>query len=249
MDLSIRPICVGTLTEDKSLFTYLMNFGVKIEIPVLMWYIEGAEKRVLVDTGCCTPAWSREYHMPVTQTKDQEPLNALRRNGIMPEDIDIVILSHLHWDHSSNNGLFKNATFLVQKKELEYAASPLPVHLRGYEAPQLGMRPHYLGVKFTVIDGDHQVVPGVSIILTPGHSPGSQCVTVDTREGTYVIAADTVPLYENWAGKPPLLPHIASGIHVGLVESYESFKKIELVADSLLPGHDPAVLQKERYPD
>lgn len=107
----------------------------------------------------------------------------LREIGVMPEDIEIVILIHLHWDHASNNGLFKNATFLVQKKELEYASSPLPVHLKGYEAPQSGMRPHYLGVKYTVTSGDYEVVPGVSTILTPGHSPGSQCVAVETEKG------------------------------------------------------------------
>jgi len=226
-----------------------MNYGMKIDIPVLIWYIEGAEKSILVDTGCCDPEWSRKYHFPdLVQSEEQKPINALSRIGVRPEDIDIVLLTHLHWDHASNNGLFKDATFLVQKKELEYAASPLPVHLKGYEAPQLGMHPHYLGVKYTVIDGDYEVVPGVSTILTPGHSPGSQCVTVETGKGVYVIATDTVPLYDNWEGIPPLMPHIANAIHVGLVEYFESFKKIEQLADYVLPGHDPKVLEREHYP-
>lgn len=209
----------------------------------------GAEKKILVDTGCCSPEWSRKYHFPDSvQTEEQKPINALSRIGVRPEDIDTVILSHLHWDHASNNGLFKDATFLVQKKELEYASSPLPVHLKGYEAPQLGMHPHYLGVKYAVIDGDYEVVPGVSTILTPGHSPGSQCVAVETEKGVYLIATDTAPLYGNWEGNRPLMPHIANAIHVGLVEYFESFKKMEQVADYVLPGHDPKALEKEHYP-
>ncbi len=246
--LSIRPLCIGYLPIDKSLNTYLMNPGVRLETPLLIWYIEGAAKRILVDTGARDPEWNRKYHMVTTQTEDQRPINALSKIGLKPEDIEIVILTHLHWDHASNNDLFPNAEFIVQKSELEYAAAPLPVHLKGYEAPQLGMRPHYLGVKYTVIDGDYQVVPGVSTILTPGHSVGSQCVAVETARGTYVIAADTVPLYDNWEGNPPIISHIPNSIHVDLTDYFKSLEKIERVADHVLPGHDARVLCQDRYP-
>lgn len=247
-NLRIQPIKVGTIIGDKSAFTYLQNYGVQQEQPVLIWYIDGADKKVLVDTGPCNPDWAAKYHWPLKRTPEEEPSVALKRRGIDPESIDIVILSHLHWDHAFNNHLFPDAQFIVQEAELRYAICPLPVHAKGYEAVTIGMRPdYYTHTKFTVIRGDREIIPGISVILTSGHSPGSQCVVVETYKGNYVIASDTVPMFENWEGTD-LMKHIPSGIHVGLTECFESFEKIERVADFVLPGHDIKVLEQEWYP-
>lgn len=248
-DLRIRPIQVGTISGDKSALTYMCNYGVKYEQPALIWYIDGAEKKILVDTGPCDPEWSAKYHWPLTRTPEQEPATALKLAGIDPESIEIVILSHLHWDHAFNNHLFPNAEFIVQEAELRYAICPLPVHANGYEAVTIGMKPdYYTHTKYTVINGDQQIVPGVSVILTPGHSPGSQCVVVETKKGNYVIASDTVPLFENWEGTGHI-KHLPSTIHVGLVEYFESLEKIEKVADFVLPGHDMKVIEHQWYPE
>src|SRR3972149_878825 len=59
---------------------------------------------------------------------EQRPLAALARLGIRPEDIDIVINTHLHWDHCYNNHLFPRATIYAQRAELQYAIAPLPLH-------------------------------------------------------------------------------------------------------------------------
>ena len=248
-NLIIKPLDVGTLTGDRSNMTYLRNFGVKQTQPAIIWYIEGADKKILVDTGPCSPKWSQKHHWPLTRTKEQEPVNALKTIGINPEDIEIVILSHLHWDHAFNNHIFTNAEFIVQKAELEYAIAPLPVHMKGYESVAIGMKPDYFThTKYTIIEGDKEIIPSVSVILTPGHSPGSQCIVVDTAKGKYVIAADTVPLYENWFDGPPHMPHIPNTIHVGLVEYFKSFEKIEKIADFILPGHEPKVFEHSQYP-
>ena len=69
----------------------------------------------------------------------------LRQRGLEPGDIDVVINTHLHWDHCSNNALFPKATFYVQRDELGYACAPLPVHRQAYEKNP-GLSPGWLDV-------------------------------------------------------------------------------------------------------
>lgn len=248
-NLRIWPLDVGHITGDVSSFTYMRNYGTKMEQPCLIWYIEGASKRILVDTGPPDAEWSSKYHWPLTRTPEQEPLAALASIGRKPEDIEVVILSHLHWDHAFNNHLFPRAKFYVQKAELQYAVAPLPVHARGYEALTAGMRPDYLfKVPLTLIKGDAEICEGVSVMLTPGHSPGSMCVIVDTAEGKYVLATDTVPSYLNWENPDKVIPRLPSTIHVGLAEYFDSLAKIEAIRGAVLPGHDMKVLEKQVYP-
>jgi glyoxylase-like metal-dependent hydrolase (beta-lactamase superfamily II) len=248
MDLTIRPINLGTLRIDKSLNTYMVHCGVPLDQPMLAFYIEGASKRILVDTGPPDPDWAAKHHRPITVTDEQRLPRALSQVGVSVEEIDVVIHTHLHWDHAFNGQLFKNAQFFVQRSELAFAAAPIPTQIRGYQSPATGLVPPYLGIRYTVLDGDAEIVPGVGVILTPGHTAGFQSVSVETKQGTYVIAGDTVPLYENWDGLPPYVPHIPNTIHVNLDEYFVSFSKIERVADVVLPGHDPRVLDHARYP-
>ena len=77
---------------------YFTDCGVKINIPVAFFYIKGAEKNILVDTGCPAEI-SKVYHPndPVSDIQSFE--EALAKQGLKPEDIDIVIQTHLHYDH------------------------------------------------------------------------------------------------------------------------------------------------------
>ncbi len=239
----IRPIDVGTISGDKSQFTYMRNFGQKILSPSIIWAIEGESETIMVDSGPPDPEWSTKYHWPMTRTEAQEPRVALENAGVRPDQVKLVILSHLHWDHAFNNQLFPNAEFVVQREELRYAIAPLPVHYKGYEHMNAGMKPDYIvSTRYTMIEGDVQLRPGISVILTPGHSPGSMCVAVDTAKGQMVVAADTVPLFENWDNGDRNMPHLPSTILVDLASYFRSLEKIERTgAEVVLPGHDQKV--------
>ena len=76
----------------------------------------------------------------------------------------------------------------------------------------------------------------------PGHTPGLQGVLISTKNGNYCIPSDTVNITENWADKIP------SGIHVNLEDWYRSYRKIEKLADHVLPCHEMMVLEKPEYP-
>ena len=249
-NFSIKPLDVGYFPElAKPVLTYMHGFGETLRVPIVMWAIEGGGERVLVDTGSGNPKRSLEYHRFLEQDETQCPANVLERIGWKPEDISLVLLTHLHWDHCGNNHLFKQARFVVQEEEIRYAIAPLPVHSVAYETSDIGARPLWLETysQFRLIRGDHQIVPGISTVFLPGHSPGFQGVLVDTTDGPYLIAGDCVPLYENWQGREHE-KHIPSGVHTELGSYYRSLQKIEEIGAQILPGHDMRIFEKSVYP-
>ena len=249
-DYSIKPLNVGQFPDlAKPVLTYMHGFGETLRVPIVMWAIEGGNERILVDTGAGNPERSLEYHRLLEQDETQRPAIALERIGWKPEDVSLVILTHLHWDHCGNNHLFNQAEFIVQEDEIRYAISPLPVHSVAYETPQIGARPLWLETypQFKLIQGDLQIGPGISTVHLPGHCPGFQGVLVETVDGPYLIAGDCVPLYESWQGREHEA-HIPSGVHTDLDSCYRSFKKIEEIGATILPGHDMRLFEKTVYP-
>jgi glyoxylase-like metal-dependent hydrolase (beta-lactamase superfamily II) len=130
------------------------------------------------------------------------------------------------------------ATFYVQRDELLYASDPLPVHRRAYEkAP--GLSPGWLDVwgRLELVDGDAEIVPGVSVVQLAGHSPGSQGVLVGPGPVPYLIAGDAVKTYADWEGSATVA-HVPPAVNTSLVDCFASFDKIELLGCEVIPSHD-----------
>jgi N-acyl homoserine lactone hydrolase len=248
-DLSIWPIRMAVSPDgDKSGCTLGMNHGVRVDTAIIVYVIKGAKENIIVDTGMGDPEWSEKYHhRKLVQYQTLEA--GLQKLGLRPDDVKVVICTHLHWDHCFNNVLFRKARILVQKEEIRYAIAPLPAHALFYESQIIKMRPPWLKAieHIELVDGDLEVYPGITIIKIPSHSPGFQGVNVKTAKGNYFIASDFCPLFENWDGAPPL-KHVPSPIHVNLEEYHRSFDAVEKIADFVLPGHDVKVFDKEYYP-
>jgi len=211
-----------------------------------MWYLAGTKENIVVDLGPPDPAEAmRQQGFVMTRTAPQEPLEALKSAGVHPEAVKTVIVTHLHWDHSCGFHLFPNAVFIIQRKEIQYAAAPLPAHRTLYWGKH-AERPQFMDylARIAMIDGDRSMEPGVEAISIPGHTPGSQGVSVKTAAGTYVVAGDTVGLYECWESDP----RVPSGIFNNLEDCYASMEKIARIADHVLPGHDARVLDRVSYP-
>jgi N-acyl homoserine lactone hydrolase len=247
---SIYPLDLGTLVGiDKSVFTFARNQGLKIDVPCLAWLILGGDRKILVDTGPCDPDWASRYHRPLRKAPHQEIGAALNKFGLSPEQIDLVIFTHLHWDHCFNLESLSSAHFLVQKSEVQYAVAPLPSDRVPYEVGIPGIQPPWMKVfgRMTLLEGDEEVLPGISVMHLPGHTPGSQVVVVETTERPWVIAGDAVPLYENWRGDKAL-SHIPSGIYQNLYDAFKFLGRLDSFGDRILPGHDESVLAHEKYP-
>ena len=187
----------GTLGPyDKSHFSYGRDLGTKIMLPVWQAYIDHPKAKIIVDTGVnpetdMLPGFDRI----VNQNPDQHIEKQLARVGVAPDEIDIVINTHLHYDHTAYNRLFKKATIIVQKEEMRHAFVP-----EKFEWEFFQPRSHFdvPDLNYELIEGDYEVVEGVHILATPGHSPGHQSVLVETKEpGPIIIAGDAVYFKES----------------------------------------------------
>ncbi|GEO26500.1 N-acyl homoserine lactonase family protein [Alicyclobacillus acidoterrestris] len=246
----IIPLLVGVLTIEKSNFVYSRYQGTKIEAPCIMFVIDVGGKKIVVDTGPCDSEKAAKYHGPLRRDPSMHPESALQSIGINSDDVEFVILSHLHWDHCSNCKMFKNATFIVQETELQYAVTPNEVQKAQYEMGFPGVIPPWVEVlpQISTVSGDvHDFQKGVHLITLPGHTPGLMGVAVETQKQLYILASDCVPLVENWMGDNRL-SHIPNGLHIDLAAYENSFKKLEKLGGTVLAAHDFETLKHSVYP-
>ena len=221
---------------------YRTNPGQKIDFPLIAYYITDGETGLLLDTGAFVPengyVPAGKPNGPYIQTEDQRIDNALKKIGVNCDDIKTVVLSHLHWDHAGSCAFFKNAKFIVQKCEYEYALNPIKIHQFPYRKYE------FENLNFEFVDGDTEIGDGLKLILTPGHTPGSQTLLVNTDDGIYALVADLVNTRECWESDPKL----ANGYHTDLLVHYKSFDKVEAIADHVLEGHEFKVFEHTYYP-
>ena len=249
---TIQPVSTGSFAEaETSLLYYLAddrNAGVKIPAVYWMFVIRGEGFLAVVDTGPGDPEPWKKFHHDYDRTPAEEPVEALRRCGIVPGDVDVVINSHLHWDHCHANHLFPNATIRVQAQEIIEAMNPVPAH-RGLYTPLAADPPWARVIQKTVpVSGDAEIVPGIRVLAMPSHTIGFQSVLVDTALGPILIAGDMLPYFDNWTGRSGF-EHIPSGIfESSLHDYYACFDRIHQINPvAVLPGVDPRVAEKEVY--
>jgi N-acyl homoserine lactone hydrolase len=183
----------------------------------------------------------------------------LAKLGYTPDDIDIVVLTHLHFDHAGNFNVFPNAEIIVQRVEFESWQTVIG----GMEDTSVGKRSWKLSSidvttidrfrsaveagKITLIDGDREIAPGITLhIARDSHTFGSQWAEVQTPDGPYVVAGDCIYTYTNIERMWP--PGYLQGNPWNLLEMYERVRRI--VGDDginrVVPGHDLQIY--DRHP-
>jgi glyoxylase-like metal-dependent hydrolase (beta-lactamase superfamily II) len=227
---------------DLSAFTYRFNYGKKVWLPICCWYIEGAEKHILVDTAANGKMATELRGLPGKEIASFE--DALGRVGVRPRDIDLVIQTHLQWDHCANTSKCRNARVVVSEDELKFALSPHPILAPTYDTNLLKH------CNFMVVSGRTEIFPGVEVFPAPGHTPGTQAVSVNTAKGKTLITGFCCTR-ENF--EPPeqvreTMPVVAPGIHLDAVQAYDSALRIKNMADILVPVHDPSYFEIETIP-
>jgi N-acyl homoserine lactone hydrolase len=159
--VTITPIFVADLLAEGE------------RMPVYAHLIEHPDARVLVDTGI------KELH-PAAADLDPR-IRPLSTQDLDIAGIDIVVNTHLHFDHCGENHLFAGKPIYVQRRELEDARG------EGYTIPEWVDAP---GVTYVAVDGEHELLPGLRLVPAPGHSDGMQVVVVETGERPIVVGGD-----------------------------------------------------------
>ena len=240
---SICPIPLNEGPRNGSHYTYRMNYGSTYQLIIYAWYIEGSQPRILVDTGATASLfWDMgiKEHKDLVSTEDR-----LAKLGLKPEDIEIVIVTHLHSDHIALGYLYKNAKFIVQKRELNYALNPHPIDAHHYD------KKTWEGLNLEVIDGPKEIIPGISVFLSPGHTPGGQSVEVNTKAGKAIITGFCCSLatfeqneqMKHWGWEVSI-----PTIHLDATAIYDSVLEVKRRADIIIAQHDNSYAGKLRIP-
>ncbi len=145
-------------------------------MPVYVHVIEHPGGRVLVDTGM-----TRLHPAVADMDPRLVPLSPQSRRHL--SGIDVVVNTHLHFDHCGGNHLFAETPIYVQRRELDDAHQ-----LEDYTILEWVDAP---GVEYVAVDGELELLPGLRLVPTPGHTDGSQVVVVETGGRPVVVCGDT----------------------------------------------------------
>ena len=207
-----------------------------------VWLIRGSARTLLVDTGfdhAMAQRRGRTITMPVVK--------GLAALDVEPSSIEDIVITHLHYDHCGNYDSFPTARYHLQDVEMAYATGRYMCHpmMRiPFEADDVvAMVRNVFAGRVIFHDGDDEIAPGVTVHRIGGHSKGLQCVRVQTRRGPVVLASDTSHLYAhvNEGRVYPVTYNVGE-----VVEGYRTLARLAGSPDHIIPGHDPAVL--DRYP-
>lgn len=259
----ITPILCDVLYLPPPVSAYMHCGDREIPVPVFSFLLTAADPAddtaVLVDTGMEAPDSDGLVHgRQVGLGRGFEPLReGLEERGLSPTDVDYVVLSHLHHDHAAHTDRFTEAEVVVQRAELDAAADPLPTVRRAYNDDH---REALADLDTTVVDGDHELLDGIELLFTPGHTEGSQSLVVETPDGQRVVAADvayssynldpTISSYVDADGgevavEPRDLEYWPPGIFVDLAACYESVRRLRrrVPDDGWFLSHDVNLMQ------
>lgn len=230
---NIMVLNCGHTVRESAQFTGGLNAGKPHQLQFWCCAVWNDEHKIVVDTALREED-EHPWYTTVPNVVDDEHrlVNQLKTQlGWEPEDVDIVINTHLHYDHTGQNYRFRNAKFYVQRAEWEFACDPHPNFAVAYNPKNFdGDAVPYFNWVF--VDGEAQILPGLILIPTPGHTAGHQSVLVRTSAGAVCIAGDAVNCVAALDGDLK-----AAGTMSNL-DQHNTNRKLKRIADYLISGHD-----------
>jgi N-acyl homoserine lactone hydrolase len=213
-----------------------------VECPVWSALLRTPEGLIVFDTGLHPvhverpeATFGANPSMQITMTTEDAIVARLAATGVKPDDVTVIVNSHLHFDHAGNNRAFPNATFIVQAEHLAYAKGRPNFPAIYWDDPALRYMP---------ASGRARVAAGIEVVPTPGHAPGHQSLVVDLAEtGRIVLCGDAAYTRANLErGEIPGQDPAAGKESLALIRA--------IVSDDLeraFPSHDPLTFRPGTY--
>ena len=177
---------------DKSFLVYMKYMGQPYEAALKTLLIQTSQDNILVDTGAGElPEKLRKFYK-INRKPEQNLKTQLAQHDLRPQDINIIVNTHLHFDHCGNNALFPHANFIIQAEEYNYALKPERFQEAAYAKELFDFTANR-----QLIHGEFKLSNEVQLVPTQGHSIGHQSAIIKTAERNYVYCGDAAPLREN----------------------------------------------------
>ncbi len=251
--MAVRALYIltgGTLFLEKSALISGYHGGEKMIAPITMALIVCDDCNIVFDTGLHSGGiddplgtWGERglALFKPTMSREDDIENRLNDVGYGIQQIDFVINSHLHFDHSGGNRLFRHSKILVQKAEYRFACYPDTYAEKSFPKNHFD----HSHLNYHLLEGDTKVCDGVQIVLTKGHTAGHQSLVVDlNKSGTIILPGDAIPTDAN--SRENLLP----GPVWSAPEAYYSILKLKNIAQSkngmILFSHDDLFIKNSK---
>ncbi|WGD55151.1 N-acyl homoserine lactonase family protein [Bradyrhizobium sp. CB1650] len=201
-----RIDCGHSLANDESIWTPGENVGKSIQFSSTCWLIKRGNEWVLWDTGVPQSAlndpngWSTLPKLIVYHV-DKTISGQLTEIGLKVHDITYVVLSHTHGDHIGNVSLFPDSMIVMQRVEHSWIYSPDGENENVNQLKALARKLMGTPKRLQLIDGDTDLFGdgSVTLVSTPGHTPGSQSLLVHLKDSGFIIlSGDVVHLEDNF---------------------------------------------------
>lgn len=231
-------------------------------VPVIGILVETSAGWVILETGFSRQALDddaacRAIYGPDVSGSDQyfpprglpgEPfVTALAEVDLSPADLALAAVSHLHIDHSGGLPSLAAAgvPVAIQRRELDFA-------LKRAGLAEAYYRPDYeeRGIEWRQLDGDTEIAPGISVLASPGHTPGHMSYRVDLPEtGTWIFTLDAADLGENLFDRSPVGSSADPADEPLILPSLERLlDEADRLGARIVPCHDPYYWRALRHP-
>ena len=213
----------------------------RLDLALMFWLVRRPDGRVvLMDAGFYRDKFLRRWN-PLDFA---QPSTAVQLAGVKAEDVTDIIISHVHWDHMDGADLFPNARIWIQRDEYTHHVDDngkvLDRAVDSLDAMMLASLKRASRVR--LVEGDDQeIMRGIRVYTGGKHTYASQFATVETPDGTIVLASDNAYLYENLDQRRPIAQTLDS---LSNLRAQDRMKTLASSPRLIVPGHDPEVFAR-----